>query len=224
MPDDLKKYELKKDQFYLTADAVVFTILDKRLKVLLVRRKYKPFEGKYALPGGFVRIDESLEEAAVRELEEETGVKGIYLKKLAPFGNVGRDPRGRVVTTPFLALIDGEDVRVHASGDAELAKWHDAYDLPELGFDHLKIFGMALEMLREELENTNVASEIMPEKFTLTQLQNAYEIILNKKLDKRNFRKKLKELGILRELSETHMEGAHRPATLYSFRKRQQGN
>jgi 8-oxo-dGTP diphosphatase len=213
-------YELKKDQFYLTVDAVVFTILDKRLKILLVKRKYAPFEGKFALPGGFVRINENIEAAAARELEEETGVKGIYLKKMPSFGDVGRDPRGRVVTVPFLALIDGVEVKLHATGDAALARWHDAYALPEIGFDHKQIFEMALEELRDELESTSVAVEIMPPKFTLTEMQNAYEIIKNKKLDKRNFRKKMKEIGLLKELPETKMEGAHRPAQLYSFKSK----
>jgi 8-oxo-dGTP diphosphatase len=211
-------FALKKDQFYVTVDAVVFTILDKELKILLIRRKYPPVEGKYALPGGFVKIDEYLKQAVARELEEETGVKGIYLKKLPAFGDVERDPRGRVVTIPYLALIDGEAVKLHSTGDAELAKWHPAYGLPELAFDHKRIIETALEILRQDLYSSDVAVEIMPGKFTLSEMQAAYEIILDKSLDKRNFRKKLKELGMLKELSETKMDGAHRPAKLYSFK------
>lgn len=212
------QFTFKKDQFYLTVDAVVFTILDNELKILLVKRKYPPFEARYALPGGFVKIDEYLKQAAARELEEETGVKGIYLQKLPVFGDVGRDPRGRVITVPYLALIDGEAVKLHASGDAELAKWHSAYNLPELAFDHHRIIEAALLTLREELWKRDVAVELLPDRFTLSEMQAAYEIILNKALDKRNFRKKLKELGMLRELPETRMEGAHRPARLYSFK------
>ena len=213
--------ELKKDRFYVTADAVVFTILNKELKILLIKRKKDPFKGKFALPGGFVELNENLEGAAKRELEEETGVKDIFLKKLHAFGDVKRDPRGRVITIPFLALIDGEKVKLHASSDAEFAKWHSAYSLPQLGFDHKKIIDDALKHLRSEIENTNIAFQIMPEKFTLSELQRAYEIILDKKLDKRNFRKKLKELNILEQLFETKMEGAHRPAKLYSFKEKE---
>jgi 8-oxo-dGTP diphosphatase len=163
--------EVRNDRFYITADAVVFTILNKELKILLIRRKKEPFKAKFALPGGFVELNENLEDAAKRELEEETGVKDIFLKKLEAYGNVGRDPRGRIVTIPFLALIDGEKVKLHASSDAELAKWYSAYDLPFLAFDHDKIIKEALEHLRAELEDTNIALQIMPEKFTLTELQ-----------------------------------------------------
>ena len=209
---------MKKDRFYIAADAVVFTIIDKELKILLIKRKIPPFKGKFALPGGFVNLDENLEDGAKRELWEETGVKNIFLKKLHAFGDVGRDPRGRVISIPYLALIDGEKVKLHASTDAELAKWQAVYKLPELSFDHKKIIDDALEHLRFELENTNIAFQIMPERFTMSELQNAYEIILNKEVDKRNFRKKMRELGILRETSETKMEGAHRPAKLYAFR------
>jgi 8-oxo-dGTP diphosphatase len=207
-----------RDRFYLAVDAVVFTILGKQLKVLLVQRKYEPFKEKFALPGGFVEINENLETAVARELEEETGVKNIYLRQLPAFGNVGRDPRGRIVTIPYLALIDGEEVVLHSSGDAELAKWHDAYELPHLAFDHKKIFEMALKELRSEIGGTNITVKIMPERFTLSELQNANEIILGRKLDKRNFRKKVKELSLLRELPDTKMDGAHRPARLYSFK------
>jgi 8-oxo-dGTP diphosphatase len=175
----------------------------------------------FALPGGFVKITENLEDAASRELEEETGVSDIYLRKLPAYGDVGRDPRGRVITIPFLALIDGEKVRLHATGDAELANWHDAYELPRLGFDHRRIFQDALEELRQELQRTSIASKILPQKFTLTELQNAYEIILGRKLDKRNFRKKLKEINILTAHRETRSDGAHRPAGLYSFKSEQ---
>lgn len=213
--------DFKKDRFYLTVDAVVFTILQGDLKILLIKRKYPPFQGKFALPGGFVLLHESLEEAARRELEEETGVKGIFLKKLHAYGDVGRDPRGRVITIPYLALIAGEDVKLHAQTDAELAKWYSVYDLPDLAFDHKAIIGDALDHLRFELQNTNIAFEIMPDKFTLTELQAAYETILNQKLDKRNFRKKLKELGILKSLHETKMEGAHRPALMHAFKNKQ---
>ena len=206
------------DKFAVTVDAVVFTILDKQLKILLIKRKNDPFRGSYALPGGFVNEKENLEDAAKRELEEETGVKNIYLKKLVAFGNVGRDPRGRVITIPYLALIAADDIKLHATTDAELAKWHSVYDLPKLAFDHDKIIEEALRELRFELEHSNIAYQFMPEKFTLTELQKAYETILNKGLDKRNFRKKMKELGFLTSYRERKMEGAHRPAQLHGYK------
>lgn len=216
----LSMEEFKKDRFYIAVDAVVFTILDKELKILLIKRKNDPSKGRYALPGGFAELDENLEDAARRELEEETGVKNIFLKKLHAFGDVGRDLRGRVITIPFLALIDGDKIKLNSTSDAELARWYPIDRLPELAFDHKKIIDDALQHLRFEMQNTNIAFQMMPEKFTLTELQQAHEIVLDKKIDKRNFRKKIGELGILKGLTETKMEGAHRPAKLYSFKSK----
>ncbi|MCB9359256.1 NUDIX hydrolase [Candidatus Woesearchaeota archaeon] len=212
--------EFKKDQFYITADAVVFTILKDQLKLLLIKRKLPPHKGSYALPGGFVNLDEGLYDACKRELEEETGVKDIYLKKLKVYGNPKRDPRARVITVPFLALIDSEELKLHAGDDAELANWHSAYRLPELAFDHDKIVEDALHQLRYEIQTTNIANQLMPERFTLTELQRAYEIILDKPLDKRNFRKRIDYLKLVKPLNETKMDGAHRPAKLYSFKNK----
>lgn len=210
--------EFKKDIFYVTVDAVVFTILNKELRILLIKRKNEPFKGKFALPGGFVDLDENLEDAAKRELEEETGVKNIFLKKLHAFGEINRDPRGRIITIPFYALIDGEKIKINASTDAELARWFPVYDLPELAFDHKKIIDDALYHLRYEMHNTNIAFQLMPEEFTLSELQNAYEIVFNEKQDKRNFRKKIKELNIVKTVPGTKMDGAHRPARLFAFK------
>src|SRR3989338_1971175 len=199
--------ELDKNQFYIAVDAVVFTILHNQLKLLLIKRKNEPFKGKFALPGGFVERDENLEDAAKRELEEETGVKNIFLKKMHACGDVGRDPRGRVISIPFLALIDAEELKLHATDDAELAKWGSVDSLPkhELAFDHKEIIKEALGLLRFELKETNIA----------------FEIILEKQIDKRNFRKQIFELSLLKEHSETKMEGAHRPAKLFSFKEKQ---
>ena len=219
----LLHYPMKfdKDRFYVTVDAIVFTILNNELKIIIIKRKIPPFKGSFALPGGFVNLDEDLYSAAERELKEETGVSNIILKKLKPFGKVGRDPRGRVITIPYLAIISGKNVKLHSTTDAELAKWHPVYKLPKLAFDHKEIISYALSKLRSEIEKSNIAFQIIPKKFTLTELQKVYEIILDKKLDKRNFRKKVKELLILKELDELKMEGAHRPARLYSFKLRE---
>jgi 8-oxo-dGTP diphosphatase len=205
------------EKYFVTTDAVVFTVLNDSLKILLVKRKYPPFQGKLALPGGFVLEKENLEEGVSRELEEETNIKNIFLEQIGAYGEVKRDPRGRVITIAFLALIDGEKVKLHASTDAELAKWHEIDNLSGLAFDHKKIIEDGLKKLRQKIKNSSVAFQIMPDKFTLTDLQKTYEAVLGESLDKRNFRKKILEENILKELNENRMIGAHRPAKLYSF-------
>jgi len=200
----------------VAVDAVVFTVMHDELKILLIKRKYPPFENKYALPGGFVERDEELNVAARRELEEETNVKNIFLKQLGTYGGVARDPRGRVISVAFLALIR-PDQELKATTDARSAEWHSVYALPKVAFDHTLIIQDALKQLRYEIQTTNIAFQILQQKFTLSDLQRLHELILDRELDKRNFRKKIKELGILKETQETSMEGAHRPAKLFSF-------
>ncbi|MBU2637623.1 MAG: NUDIX hydrolase [Nanoarchaeota archaeon] len=203
----------------VTVDVMIFTIINSDLKVLLVKRKIPPFEGKWAIPGGFARIDESLEDAAQRELSEETNVKNIYLEQLYTFGEVNRDPRGRVITVAYFALANLRDMQIKASSDVSEVKWFSMYKLPELGFDHAKILAYALQRLRYKLEYSTVCFQLLPKKFTLTDLQAAYEIIFNKKQDKRNFRKKILSLGIISESGRTEGK-AHRPAKLYSFTRK----
>ncbi len=205
---------------HIAADIVVFTVSKGVLQVLLIRRKNPPFKGQFALPGGFVEIDESLEEAALRELEEETGVRGIFIKKIAAYGDVSRDPRGRIVSIAFMALIDSEKFRLESKVDAMEAQWVSVSSIRNLAFDHMKILNDALSELRFEIQTTNIAAQILPEKFTLTELQELYERVMGEKLDKRNFRKRIKALDILASTRETKMEGAHRPALLYRFRSR----
>jgi len=200
----------------VAVDAVVFTIANNDLKILLIKRKYPPYQGQYALPGGFVLLDENLEEAAQRELEEETGVKNIFLKQLRTYGNAKRDPRGRVISVAYLALISA-DQKLKATTDASDARWFLLSQLPALAFDHKEIIQDSLENLRYEIQTTNISFQILPKKFTLTQLQRLYEIILDKTLDKRNFRKRIRELGILKATGEQEREGAHRPAAFYTF-------
>jgi len=208
------------EKIKLAADAVVFTILHKELQILLIKRKNHPFKGMYALPGGYVKTNESLNEAAQRELEEETGVKNIFLKQMRAYGKVDRDPRGRIVSVAYLSLINPHQ-RLHATTDAEKAKWSPIDDLPKLAFDHQDIINYALKTLRFEIQTTNIAYQILPRKFTLTQLQSLYEVVLGKKFDKRNFRKRVHEFGILKETKEQWREGAHRPAVLYEFKDQQ---
>jgi ADP-ribose pyrophosphatase YjhB (NUDIX family) len=199
----------------VTVDVVIFTIQAGGLKVLLVKRGAPPFVGQFAIPGGFVHEDEDLDHAALRELREETGVADVYLEQLYSFGDVGRDPRGRVITVTYFALISA-DRPLRASTDATEAEWWAMGQLPILAFDHARILNYALERLRNKLEYTTVGFQLLPKKFTLTELQEVYEAILGKKLDKRNFRRKLSLLKILKPLSE-YRRGGQRPAQLYRF-------
>jgi 8-oxo-dGTP diphosphatase len=203
----------------VTVDLVIFTIADNDLKVLLIRRRQEPFRDRWALPGGFVDLHESLEKAAARELLEETSVRNVYLEQLYTFGEPGRDPRGRVISVAYFALIDAERQRIVAADDAADAAWHSVFHPPALAFDHHKVLDYAVWRLRNKLEWTTVGYELLPGKFTLSELQRVYEIILQKPVDKRNFRKKILAQGQIRELNETRSDGAHRPARLYSFRR-----
>jgi 8-oxo-dGTP diphosphatase len=207
---------MKTHRIWVTVDLVILTIQEQRLRVLLVKRGVRPFEGEYALPGGFVRGDESLEEAAARELEEETGTKDIFLEQLFSFGDPKRDPRGRVVTIAYYALISPDRAQLTAGSDAAMAAWYPVAQVPKLAFDHQNILDVALNRLRGKLEYTTVGFELLPKKFTLSDLQQMYEAILNKSLDKRNFRRKVQALGILRPLKEWQKTG-RKPARLYSF-------
>jgi 8-oxo-dGTP diphosphatase len=200
----------------VTVDIVVFTIQSGTLRVLLVKRAAAPFQGQFAIPGGFVHEDEDLDQAASRELREETGVADVYLEQLYSFGDVGRDPRGRVITVAYFALISA-DRPLRAGTDAAKAEWCSMDQLPTtLAFDHARILNYALERLRNKLEYTTVGFQLLPEKFTLTELQEVYEAILGKNLDKRNFRRKLSLLKILNPLP-AYRRGGQRPAQLYRF-------
>jgi len=203
----------------VTVDLVIFTIAEDDLKVLLIRRGQEPFKGRWALPGGFVEIDESLERAAARELKEEVGVTNVYLEQLYTFGEPKRDPRGRVISVSYFALVDAERQRIVAASDAAEAQWHSVFDAPKLAFDHARILDTAVWRLRNKIEWTTVGYELLPKKFTLSELQRVYEIILQRPVDKRNFRKKILAQGQILELNETRSDVAHRPARLYSFRK-----
>jgi 8-oxo-dGTP diphosphatase len=200
----------------VTVDIVIFTIRAGALEVLLVKRGIPPFAGKWAIPGGFVHEEESLSDAALRELREETGVDDVYLEQLYSFGEPGRDPRERVVTVAYFALISAERTQVAAGSDAADARWWQVDEVPQLAFDHGEILHYAVERLRNKLEYTTVGFQLLPAKFTLTELQEVYEAILGKKLDKRNFRRKLGLLKILKPLRD-YRHGGRRPARLYQF-------
>lgn len=201
----------------VTVDVIIFTLRDGDLQVLLIRRKHPPFRGMWAIPGGFVGIGESLEKAALRELEEETSVHDVYLEQLYTFGDVDRDPRGRVITVAYFALVPATAIRPDAGSDAAEARWWSIYDLPPLAFDHADILVYALQRLRYKLEYTALGFELLPEAFTLSELQAAYEIVLGEELDKRNFRRKILSAGIIEEIGK-YRTGEGRPARLYRFR------
>ena len=201
----------------VTVDLVVFTVRDATLQALLIERGVPPFQGRWALPGGFIREHESLDEAALRELREETGVRNLYLEQLYTFGDPGRDPRGRVVTVTYYALIASDKAPLAPGSDASAARWWPVEKHPPLAFDHGRILTYAVERLRNKLEYTTVGFQLLPKKFTLTQLQRVYEAILGRALDKRNFRRKMELLDILTPMDEWAREGASRPAQLYTF-------
>jgi 8-oxo-dGTP diphosphatase len=201
----------------LTVDCVVFGFDEGDLKVLLIERDLAPFRGKWALPGGFVRVDETLEQAALRELQEETGVAKVYLEQLYTFGELERDPRERVVSVAYYALVKLSDHRIQAATDAASAAWFPVAETPSLAFDHDRILETGLTRLKGKVRYQPVGFELLPPKFTLSQLQHLYEAILETSLDKRNFRKKIQSMGILEELDEVEQDVAHRAARLYRF-------
>jgi len=204
----------------LTVDCVIFGLDEShQLKVLLIQRKHPPFESAWALPGGFVHMEEDLEAAALRELEEETGVRDVFIEQLYTFGKPGRDPRGRVVSVAYFALVNLSEHPVQAASDARNVQWFPNDDLPELAFDHDHIMEVAINRLRAKVRYQPIGFELLPEQFTLPQLQQLYETILGvEKLNKRNFRTRILRMGILKEVGR--QEGvAHRPAKLYAFDK-----
>jgi 8-oxo-dGTP diphosphatase len=204
----------------LTVDCVVLGLDADDLKVLLIQRKIPPFQHSWALPGGFVRVDETLDAAARRELEEEAGVDIAYLEQLYTFGDLDRDPRERVVTVAYYALTKLDSHVIRAATDAERVAWFGLDDLPRLAFDHRTIIDRAIERLRGKVRYTPIGFELLPPRFTLTQLQRLYEIILTASLDKRNFRKKLLSMDLLIETDEVEQGVRHRAARLYKFDKK----
>ena len=221
----------------VTVDCVVFGLDDvQKLKVLLIQRGVAPYEDEWALPGGFVKIDESIEAAAVRELKEETGIDKVFLEQLYTFGEVDRDPRDRVITVAYYALINIGEYILKAQTDGEItarsafrgflettrtkdAKWFSVEELPALAFDHEQILNAAKQRLKGKLRYQPIGFELLPTKFTLTQLQRLYETVLEQKLDKRNFRNKILKMKLLVDLEEMQAGVSHRPAKLYQFDK-----
>ncbi len=212
-------------------DVVIFTVRDERLKVLLVKRGEHPFRGQWALPGGAVHVDpdsaagfdRTLEAAALRELYEETGVKSPYLEQLKTYGSAERDPRDWTVSVAYFALISSDRIELRHGTDAAEARWFTVQKLGvkhRLAFDHKTILADAITRLRAKVEYTAVAVHLLPEEFTLTELQHMYELLLQATLDKSAFRRRVKEANMLEPVKGKRREGQFRPAQLYRFARR----
>lgn len=218
-----KEYEeeSKKQGISLAIDIVIFTIFNNDLKVLLNKRSNEPYKGLYALPGGFCLKETSLEDNAKELLFRDIGVKNIYLEQLYSFGDISRDIRGRTVSISYYALLDFDKIHIDLSQKFQDYKWCSLDEIKSLhlAFDHKKIIQYAQERIQNKIEYTNIAFQLLPKKFTFAQLQKTYEIILNTQLDKRNFRKKINELDLVKELDESIQQGRMRPAKLFTFKK-----
>ena len=203
----------------VAVDCVIFGFVESGLKLLLIERNLEPYKGMYALPGGFVLPHETTEEAAQRELLEETGVQQVYMEQLYTFSQPNRDPRGRVVSIAYFALVNPEHFNLQSGTDAAQARWFSYAQMPQLAFDHYQIVNKALERLRGKIKYQPIGFELLPRKFVLSQLQTLYEAILEMQLDKRNFRKKMLSSGLLLALEEKQTEVAHKPARYFEFDK-----
>ena len=211
---DPSKYERPS----VTVDVVIFTLQERELHILLVQRKHWPFEGCWAIPGGFINMDESLDQAAWRELEEETGVHDVYLEQLYTFGAPKRDPRMRVLSVAYFALIRADTQTLRVSDESTDVRWFPVRRLPgPLAFDHDLILAIAMERLRSKLEYTTLAFQLLPEVFSVLELKHIYEQILGEMLDKRNFYRKIKDARVLEDAG-LRREGRGRPTALYRFR------
>jgi 8-oxo-dGTP diphosphatase len=209
----------KRQNIQLAVDIVVFALREKELSTLLIRRGHEPFAGCWALPGGFVEDRESLETAARRECVEETGVRDLYLDQLYTFGDPQRDPRARIVSVAYMAILPAEK-EATAGSDAAEAAWFSMPALPRLAFDHAVILEKARDRLSLLVATTPLLFKLLPQEFTLTEAQNLCEVVTGQKLDKRNFRKKILQLGVLDGLRKLRREGVSRPAQLFSFSAR----
>jgi 8-oxo-dGTP diphosphatase len=199
---------------------VIFTVVEGHLNVLLIRRGVEPYRGHWAIPGGRLQPGETLEQAATRKLVEETGVRDVYLEQLYTFSDLDASAAGGAVAIAYFALVDHNSVSLPKREEWPTA-WFSLDDLPALAFDNKSVLDYALRRLRSKTEYTNVAYSLLPQYFTLSQLQSVYESILGKEVDKRNFRKRMLALGIVRPTERTMVLGAHRPAKLYTFSSRQ---
>ena len=216
---------MKQNDLYYSAavavDVIIFTIEAGQLKVLLIKRAGEPFAGKYALPGGFLQKTETTHQAAGRILRDKAGVSDVYVEQLYSFDGLGRDPRGQVVSVAYFALVPRAELKISAAHGTQEPDLYSVRELPQLAFDHQDMINYAVQRLHNKLEFTNVVYSLLPQQFTLTDLQKTYEIILGKPLDKRNFRKKFLSLGLIASTNQKVEGTRYRPAELYKFKSRQ---
>ncbi|MCU0457165.1 MAG: NUDIX hydrolase [Bacteroidales bacterium] len=201
----------------VSADCVIFGFDEGDLKVLLIERGAEPFRGCWAFPGGFLEMGENADECARRELFEETGIKDVFMEQLYTFSDIGRDPRGRVITVAYYALVKLSEHKLQAGDDANKARWFPVSSVPMLAFDHDRILAAALARLRGKIRYQPLGFELLPEKFTVPELQHLYETVLEKKLDRRNFRRKILATGLLIDRFESVKGVPHRGAGYFSF-------
>jgi len=211
---------MSKQSIKLTVDSVVFGYKDGNISILLIKRKYEPFKGKWAIPGGFVENNESLEEAAERELQEETGIKINFLEQLYTFGKPSRDPRGRIVSVVYFGLLRPDGLKISASTDAGDVQWFNIDKMPNLSFDHKEILELAIKRVQAKITYEPIGFELLNKKFPFSDLEKLYTTLLGREIDRRNFRKKFIKLNILDELDELHLKGHGRPAKLFQFNQK----
>lgn len=211
------KYSYEYPRPAVTTDCIIFGFDAGELKVLLVERGIEPFIGKWAFPGGFLHMDENADECARRELLEETGLQNVFIEQLFTFSDVDRDPRGRVITIAYYALVKLSDFNVQAGDDAKSANWFAISKVPPLAFDHDRILRVALNRLRGKIRYQPIGFELLPDKFTMPELQNLYETVLEVQLDRRNFRKKILDSGLLIDHQESVKGVPHKGAKYFSF-------
>lgn len=200
----------------VTVTPLIFTVNDGKFEVLLIKRTREPYQGLWALPGDFIQENEGLDEAAIRVLQKKTGIADVYLEQLYTFGATDRDPRGRVITVTYFALLPHDSVRLLNNAD-----WKPVTQLPPIAFDHKEIINYAVERIQNKITYSNLIHTLLPKKFRMSQMHKLYEIVLDERLDKRNFMKKIKSLNLLVSLNEKYTEGKHRPAQLYSFKSKE---
>jgi 8-oxo-dGTP diphosphatase len=202
----------------VTTDVVVFSIIEQALQILLIQRAAEPFRHMWALPGGFLEMAEDLETCAKRELEEETGLSGVQLAQFHTFGKPDRDPRERVVSVAYYALVPASQLAPEAGSDAQQTRWFPLRALPDLAFDHASIIQLAHRCLSAKLANSNIAFQFLQETFTLDELQSVYEIMLDKRLDERNFRRRILAQNLILATDQAAQDGKHHPAKIYRAR------
>ena len=203
----------------VTVDCVIFGFSENQLKILLTKRSIEPYTGSWALPGGFIEMDETADDCSRRKLKEEAGLEGIYMEQLYTFSTIDRDPRDRVISIAYYALVKSTDRVLHAGTGIADVQWFALKDIPSLAFDHSKIVDIATERLKGKISYQPLGFELLPEKFTLPDLLRIYETILQRDLDRWNFRKKILKTGLLIDHSDTQKNRAQRAARIYSFDK-----